>query len=69
MSLFGCANDEQFINELNIVSVNQYQHDNPTSRNDKTFMEQIEEEFRDSKCDYCNCALRDCSLCGSNVEG
>lgn len=28
-----------------------------------------DEVYRDSKCDYCNCAIRDCSLCGSNAEG
>lgn len=32
-------------------------------------LDEYEERIRDSKCDYCNCALRDCSLCGPNAEG
>ena len=32
-------------------------------------LDEYEESFRESKCDYCNCALRDCSLCGSDAEG
>lgn len=54
--LFGCANDEQFESELGIGDC-----------------EIIDDELvyrdSDSKCYNCNCALRDCSLCGSDVEG
>ena len=52
MSLFGCASDEQFLDELH----------------DEIFSLDEENPYRESKCDYCNCALRDCSLCGVTDE-